>query len=201
MIREDLIMVCSHCGNDIAEGASWCQQCGASARLAAGVSQIPVEGAQRAAAAGPARTAGTPSFRFDSARWERTDWTAGIATFVVLVSLFLPWFGISVLGISGTADGLTAHGYLYLVLLVALAIMAYLVIYAGFEKLPFRLPVGHDQLMLGVTGVNFVLVLIAFLTKPTLTSWQYGAFIGLAAALVAVGSLASPAITRRRNAI
>ena len=176
-------MVCSHCGNDVAEDASWCQKCGT--RPTAGVS----------------RTAGAASFTFNAARWERTDWTAGIATIVVLISLFLPWFGVSVLGISGTADGLTVHGYLYLVLLVALAITAYLVLHAGFDELPFRLPVGHGQLMLGVTGLNFVLVLIAFLTKPALTSWQYGAFVGLAAALVAVASLASSAITQRRNAM
>src|SRR5215468_2251006 len=135
MIREDPIMVCSHCGNDSAEGSNWCQRCGT--RLATGAPQVTLENTQRPAAAGPVHTAGTPSFSFNSARWERTDWTAGIATFVVLISLFLPWFGVSILGISGTADGLTAHGYLYLVLLVALAIMAYLVIYAGFEKLPF----------------------------------------------------------------
>lgn len=206
-------MVCSHCGNDVAEGASWCQQCGT--RQTAGASPVTPGSAQHPAGAGPVHAgtgpvhvgtgpvhaAGTPSFRFNAGRWELTDRAAGIATIVVLISLFLPWFGVSVLGISGTADGLTVHGYLYLVLLVALAILAYLVVQAGFERLPFRLPVGHGQLMLSATGLNFVLVLIAFLTKPTLTSWQYGAFVGLAAALAAVFVLARPAIARRRSAI
>jgi hypothetical protein len=199
MIREDPIMVCSHCGNDIAEGSGWCQHCGT--RVAAGVSPVTLEGAQHPAGAGAVNTAGKPAFSFNAGRLERTDWTAGIATIVVLISLFLPWFGVSVLGISGTADGLTVHGYLYLVLLVALAITAYLVLQAGFEELPFRLPLGHGQLMLGVTGLNFLLVVIAFLSKPALTSWQYGAFIGLAAALVAVAPLASSAIPRHRNAM
>jgi hypothetical protein len=199
MIREDLVMVCSHCGNNIAEGANWCQQCGTL--QASGASPVTLESDQHRAASGPVETAGTPSFSFNAGRWERTDRAAGIATIVVLISLVLPWFGVSVLGISGTADGLTVHGYLYLVLLVALAILAYLVLHAGFEELPFRLPVGHGQLMLAATGLNFFLVLIAFLTKPTLTSWQYGAFVGLAGAVVAVASLARPAIARRRNAV
>lgn len=196
-------MVCSYCGSDIAEGRSWCQQCGTrqTAGQAASVSPIAPGGAQRPAGAAPVHAAGPASFNFDAGRWERTDRTAGIATIVVLISLFLPWFGVSVFGITGTADGLSVHGYLYLVVLVALAIAVYLVLQAGFEELPFRLPLGHGQRLLAATGLNFALVLIAFLSKPSLASWQYGAFIGLAAAIVAVAPLARSAFARRRNTI
>jgi hypothetical protein len=210
-------MVCSQCGNNVAEGSSWCPRCGAQQSAAtpgpAGPSPArsgparpsPARpGPVAAGTAGPRDSAryaapGAPAFRFDARRWTRVDRIAGIATVALLISLFLPWFGISVFGISGTVDGVSAHGYLYLVLLVALAIVAYLVVRAGYEELPFRLPLTHEQLLLAATAVNFVLVLIAFLTKPGLTAWRFGAFVGLAAAIVAFAPVAIPAIQSRRN--
>jgi hypothetical protein len=217
-------MVCSQCGNNIAEGSTWCPRCGAqqSAATPPPGPARPSSARPSPAPAGPGRpgpagagpvAAGTadprdtaryprsetPAFRFDARRWTRVDRIAGIATLALLISLFLPWFGVSIFGISGTADGVSAHGYLYLVLLVALAIMAYLVLRAGFEQLPFRLPLTHEQLLLAATAVNLVFVLLAFLTKPALTSWRFGAFVGLAAAIVAFAPVAIPAIQSRRN--
>jgi hypothetical protein len=139
------------------------------------------------------------AFSFDARRLARADRIAGIATIALMVTLFLPWFGVNVFGISATADGVTVHGYLYLVLIVALAIIAYLVLYAGFDELPVRLPLAHEQVLLAATGLNFVLVLLAFITKPSLSSWQYGAFAALAAALVAAAPLASSVVRARRN--
>jgi hypothetical protein len=133
-------------------------------------------------------------FRFDSSRWAPADRVACVATLVLFVSLFLPWFGVSLLGITATADGLTAHGYLYIVLLLALALLAYLVLRAGYETPPFRLPVSHERLLLAGTGLNLLLVLIAFLSKPALAGWQWGAFVGLAAALAAAAPVATPAL-------
>lgn len=139
------------------------------------------------------------AFSFEARRWTRADRIAGVATIALLVSLFLPWFGVNVFGISATADGVTVHGYLYIVLIVALAIIAYLVLYAGFDDMPVRLPLAHEQVLLAATGLNFLLVLLAFITKPSLSSWQYGAFAALAAALVAAAPLANSTIRARRN--
>jgi hypothetical protein len=212
-------MVCSQCSNTIAEGSTWCPRCGAQQSAA-----TPAPGSARPGAAGPgaARPAparsgpvaagtagpretarypasGAPAFRFDARRWTGVDRITGIATLALLISLFLPWFGVSVFGFSATVDGVAAHGYLYLVLLVALAIVAYLVLRAGFEQLPFRLPLTHEQLLLAATGVNLAFVLLAFLTKPGLAAWRFGAFVGLAAAIVACVPVAIPAIQSRRN--
>jgi hypothetical protein len=44
-----------------------------------------------------------------------------------------------------------------------------------------------------------VFVLLAFLTKPGLAAWRFGAFVGLAAAIVACAPVAIPAIQSRRN--
>jgi len=54
----------------------------------------------------------------------------GGASLVVLISLFLPWFGVSVLGESFSLSGTTAHGYLVIVVIVAVLMIAYLVLIA-----------------------------------------------------------------------
>jgi hypothetical protein len=95
-----------------------------------------------------------------------------------------------------TVDGLW-HVYMYITLIVSLAIMGYLALVAGMETLPFKLPASHAQLLLVATGLNFVLTFISFLTKPSGTSWQYGAYIGLIAAFVAVAPRVVPAIQER----
>jgi len=133
-----------------------------------------------------------PAFRLDASRWTRGDRTTGIGTLVLLISLFLPWYGVNVLGISAEVDGLTGHGYLYIVLIVSLAIIAYLGASAGFEELPARLPLSHRQRLLAASGLNAALVLLAFLFKPGLSGWRFGAFAGIVAALVALAPLVRP---------
>lgn len=195
-------MFCSQCGNDVANGAAACPRCGAPVHLAAGAPQpSPQPGGpgMPGAAHAPA-----PAFKFEVSRWTRADQIAGGATLLLFISLFLPWFGVS-LGALGdvSGSGLSAHGYLYLTLILSLAIFAYLVMVAGFERLPFALPLSHEQVLLGATGVNFVLVLIAFVFKPggfgaAGVGWRFGAFVGLIAAIAAVAPLAVPAIQARR---
>ncbi len=193
-------MLCSQCGNDVANGSATCPRCGAPVHVA--------PGAPPAAAGGPAagQNAGAPAaaFKFDATRWSRADQIAGGGTLVLFISLFLPWFGVS-LGAFGsaTADALTAHGYLYIVLILCLAIFAYLAMVAGFERLPVQLPLDREQLLLAATGINCVLVLIAFVFKPggygsVGVGWRFGAFVGLIAAIAAVAPLAMPAIQARR---
>jgi len=136
------------------------------------------------------------SFKFDVKRWSQTDRIVAIATFVLFVSLFLSWFRAGIYVYSVTVDGLW-HGYMYITLIVSLAVMGYLALVAGMETLPFKLPASHAQLLLVATGLNFVLTLISFLTKPSGTSWQYGAYIGLIAAFVAAAPRVVPAIQAR----
>ena len=65
-----------------------------------------------------------------------------------------------------TASGLSAHGYLYIVLILCLVVMALTLVRAAFATPPFRIPVGHELLVLAATAVNLLLVLIAFIFKP-----------------------------------
>jgi hypothetical protein len=65
------------------------------------------------------------------------------------------------------------------------------------DKLPFKLPLPHAQVLLFGTALNLLLTVISFLTKPSGTSWQYGAYIGLIAAVIAAAPRVIPAIQAR----
>lgn len=177
-------MFCTQCGTDVPAGTIACTGCGT--RLAA---QSP---------AGYAGQVTGPMLRLDPHRWTNGDRITGISTVLLLVSLFLPWYGVSFLGISAQADGLSGHGYLYLVLLLCLAILTYLGLRAGSDELPARLPFTHEQRLLAAAGLNAALVLLAFLIRPDGTGWRFGAFTGLLAALAALAPLVIPAVLTRR---
>jgi hypothetical protein len=146
-------------------------------------------------------------FNFDAARWTRSDKIAGVASLVVLIALFLPWFSGSIssdntLGLSassGSESGTAAHGWLWLVFVIVLLILGYLVCAAGFQVLPVKLPLRHDQVLLVAAGVNLLLVFVGFLFKPSTygiaglsIGWSIGAFLALIAAIVAVAALTPP---------
>jgi hypothetical protein len=151
------------------------------------------------AAATPASAGSMPAFKFDANRWNLADRITGVATFLLLISLFLSWFGVSVIGITITASGLSAHGYLYIVLIICILILAYLVLRAGWDELPFAANVPHITVMMAATIVNLVLVFIAFLVKPggSAVGWEYGAFLALIFAIVAAAPLAIPQLRAR----
>ena len=78
----------------------------------------PAVGAPAAAAAAappaPHRPAPpVPAYKFDAARWSLADRIAGVATIVLFISLFLPWFTVSIGFASGSVNGLW-HGWMYI---------------------------------------------------------------------------------------
>ena len=133
-----------------------------------------------------------------------------MASLVVLISLFLPWFSVTVslldanlAGVSpGSASesGMSAHGWLWFAFIISLVIVAYLILRAGYTALPFRLPLGHEQGLLAAAGLNLLLIFIAFMLKPGTgiagigVSWSFGAIMALVAAIAAV---ASPVLASR----
>ncbi len=187
-------MKCSQCGSDAATGAGTCGGCGAAIPTAAEAATLTQ--------AGPAL-----AFRFDAARWTTADRITGGATLVLFISLFLPWFSASAsfgnITSSSSVDAPTAHGYLYLVLLLALAMLGYLVLVAGLDNMS-ALPLRQEQILGAAAAVNLLLVLTGMLIMPgggsslVKVSWDFGAFIGLAAAVVAVVPLAA-ALLRARS--
>ena len=59
--------------------------------------------------------------------------------------------------------------------------------------------ISKDQLLVLMTGVNVALVVLGFLLKPAGFSWSWGAFLGLAAALVAFLPFGVPLIQAQRR--
>jgi hypothetical protein len=135
------------------------------------------------------------------AGWALGDKVIAGSVIVLAIALFLPWFSASVRigsgrALSGSADGTQVHGFLWIVLVLVLAILAVLVGRPYLGYLPFTLP-GLRQLLLIGTGLALLLTLIAFLAKPSggaslgitvSVSWSYGAILGLLAALAAFGA-------------
>ena len=205
---------CAQCQSEAADDATACPTCGAPlgasaatttaapavntpppAAAAPAVNTPPPAAAAPAAPAGSASTGSSvPAYKFDAARWSLADRIAGIASIVLFISLFLSWFGVSIIGITVTASGLSAHGYLYIVLILCILIVAYLVLRAGWDKLPISANVPHLTVMLVATLVNLVLVFIGFIFKPggPGVGWEFGAFVALIAAIVAAAPYAVP---------
>src|SRR5215471_2630395 len=181
-------MRCAQCNEVNAWTLAQCRSCGAP--LAASTGSSPGTGrrseAPPASHSAPAAPEASPAFAFDARRWTFADRVTGGASLVLLVSLFLPWFGTDGDFFNVSVDGMW-HGYMVIALILAVAILAFLVLRAGFVSLPPGFSVttaGH--LLAGTVGLNLLLAVISFATKPTATSWQYGAYVGLAAAIVAV---------------
>ena len=193
---------CPQCQSQAANDANHCASCGAALSATSTATQdAPTVSAPATAAAAPAGAGGAaasasavPAYKFDAARWSLADRIAGVATIVLFISLFLSWFGITVIGITVTASGVSAHGYLYLVMVISILIVAYLVLRAGWDVLPGGINLPHLTTMMAATLVNLVIVFIAFIFKPggSGVGWQFGAFLALIAAIVAAAPYAIP---------
>ena len=98
----------------------------------------------------------------------------GPASLVLLVSFWLPWYSFGPF----SADGVGAHSWLFIAVLDAIVLVLYFLITAfGVGDLAVPGAMSKDQLLAILTGVNLVLVVLAFLLKPTGFSWSYGAFL------------------------
>jgi hypothetical protein len=160
-------------------------------------------GASSAPSSSPSHRPASSSFSFDMKRWSQVERITSIASLVLFISLFLPWFTYNYGYGSVSVDGLW-HGWMYIVFILSLAIVVHFVLKAGMKVVPYKLPLPEMQLLLIATGVNAVLTIFAFLLKPggigfSGIGWGFGSFIGLIAALVAAFPTAVPAFQARRK--
>lgn len=204
-------MNCSRCGSEVSQDDDFCARCGTP--LVGYARQEDLPAAPPASTA--AQTGETTSYRFDASRWTPNDKIVGGATLFVLIALFLPWFnvnlaGLSSLDVTGTGNasvsGTTAHGWLWFVFVIGLIVLLYLLLVAGFRRLPIALPVKHERLLLAATGINLLLVVLAFLLKPgnggvtaVKIGWDFGAVIALLAAIAAVVQPARAGVAERKT--
>jgi hypothetical protein len=179
-------MSCIQCGYEIPHVFGTCPNCGRPAET------VPGRPGNRR----NARSVRRQPLRLDANRWTQNDRIAGAGSAILLISLFLPWFGITVFGTSVTEDGLTSHGYLSIVMITCLAILGYLVLRISPARPVLPPSRMHELLLLAATAVNFALVVTGFIATPGGASWapllsrQFGSFVGAAAALAAVAPLA-----------
>jgi hypothetical protein len=191
-IRPDTAF-CGSCGTPAdREPAGWSYPADGRSLPAASVSQFPrTPGDQYIPSAasgqhGPPPAAAPREFRLDLRRLSQPDQAVGGTSLVVLISLFLPWFGFSALGVSISVSGTTAHGYLVLAVITALLITGYLLLRSGWGEFPFPLPVAHETLLLAGTGGQFLLVQAGFLGVPLAgLGWEIGTYLAVAAAALA----------------
>jgi hypothetical protein len=122
----------------------------------------------------------------DLRRLRAGEWIAGLSGLVLLVALFLPWYG----GDAGTRTGWQSLGALDVVLaLVALAALAIPVVTA-IERVP-AVPLALQSLTTLVGLLAVLLVLIRVLNMPDwATGREWGLWVALAATIgVVVGAL------------
>jgi hypothetical protein len=125
-----------------------------------------------------------------------TERIVGPATFVLLVSFWLPWYSIGPF----SADGLSAHGWLFIAVLDSIVLVLYVLFVAfGQGDLAAQGRMSKEQLLALLTGVNLALVVLAFLLKPAGLHWSWGAFLAVAAAIVAFLPLGMPLIKAQRG--
>jgi hypothetical protein len=115
---------------------------------------------------------------------------------VLLISFWLPWYSIGPISV----DGLTAHGWLFIAVVDSFVLVLYVLIVAfGAGDLAAQGRMSKEELLRLIAGVNLALVVLGFLLKPTGLSWSWGAFLALAAAIVAFLPFGLPLIRARRR--
>jgi hypothetical protein len=95
---------------------------------------------------------------------------------------------------------LSVHGWLFIAVLNSIVLVLYVLITAfGVGDLAELSRMSKDQLLVLMTGVNVALVVLGFLLKPAGFSWSWGAFLALAAAIVAFLPFGVPLIQAQRR--
>lgn len=143
-----------------------------------------------------------PAFQFDLKRLTRVDQIVAGASLIAMISIWLPWYsvawGTDAFEAAGSASfsGTSLHGWLWLEFVVALLLIGYIVLRAGLPESKISLPIAHAPLLIIGTGLQLLLILIAFADIPYGNlgmGWGWAAFIGLLAALAAAAPVIVPA--------
>ena len=149
------------------------------------------------------RPAGTgPAFQLDLRRLTQVDRIVAGASLIAMISIWLPWYSVAwgsdAFESQGSASfsGTSLHGWLWLEFVVALLLIGYVVLRAGLPESRISLPIAHAPLLIIGTGLQLLLILIAFADIPYGNlgmGWGWAAFIGLLAALAAAAPVMLPA--------
>ena len=172
---------CSRCLIEVPLGTATCPKCGAAIMR-------PVMARPKPKRVGKSRQ------RLNEVN--RRDRVVGVATLVLLISFWLPWFSIGPF----SANGLRAHGWLFIAVVNSIVLVLYVLIVAfGVGDLADQGRLSKDQLLALLTGVNLALVVLGLLLKPIGYGWAWGAFVALVAAIVAFVPFGVPLVQAHRR--
>lgn len=144
----------------------------------------------------------TDTFHIEDVNLKRltvADIVAGAASLVLLISLFLPWYTVSVPGVTSTLSGTEIHRFLWLAVLLSVVVLTYLIMHAtvGLGSTPIN-KFGREPVLLSLSLVQLILVIVPFFDVPdTLiphvsVGFAYGAYVGLVAAIAALVTVIVP---------
>jgi hypothetical protein len=172
---------CSRCLVEVTPGTALCPKCGAAIRPHVTPRPAP-------------KRVGKSRERLNAL--DAKERVTGLATLALLVSLWLPWYSIGPF----SADGLSVHGWLFIVVLNSIVLVLYALVTAfGVGDLAAPGRMSKDQLLALMTGVNVALVVLGFLLKPAGFSWSWGALLAVAAAIVAFLPFGVPLFQAQRR--
>lgn len=172
---------CSRCLVEVPPGTALCPKCGAAIRPPTTVRPLP-------------KRVGKSRQRLNNLGAQ--DRIFGPATLILLAAFWLPWYSVGPF----TLDGLSVHGWLFIAVLSSIVLVLYMFITLfDVGDLAVQGRLSKDQLLSVLTGVNLVLVVLAFVLKPTGFNWSWGALLALAAAIVAFVPFGVPLMQARRR--
>jgi hypothetical protein len=172
---------CSRCLVEVNPGTALCPKCGAAIRPHVMPRPAP-------------KRVGKSRQRVNALNAK--DRVTGPASLALLVSFWLPWYSFGPLSVGG----LSVHGWLFIAVLDSIVLVLYVLITAfGVGDLAEQGRMSKEQLLALMTGVNVALVVLGFLLKPAGSSWSWGAFLALAAAIVAFLPYGVPYIQAQRR--
>ena len=126
--------------------------------------------------------------RVDWKTLDQLDRVVAITSAVTVISMFLPWYGASILGFSASVDGF-GSGYGLIGALLIVAAGAYLVIVRSGNAVPSS--IGPGVTVLGLSAIGALLVVIRWISLPSGGGgisgepFSYGPRVGLYLTLVA----------------
>jgi hypothetical protein len=175
------VPACSRCLIEVPLGTATCPKCGSAIRP-------PVIARPKPKPVGKSRQ------RIN--QLNRRDRVIGVATLVLLVSFWLPWYSVG----QSSGSGIHLHGWLFFAVVNSIVLLLYVVIVAfDVGDLADQGRLSKEQLLALLTGINLALVVLGVLLKPTGTSWSWGAFLALAAAIVAFVPFGVPLLQAQRR--
>ena len=150
---------------------------------------------------------------FRPSRWSTNDILIAVAALVLAGSVFAPWFKATI-GVNGyngqtlrgfliepkgTVTGIAVHRFLWVLVALALAQLAFLMAHYVPGRFAFA-PPSFRRLLIGLSALSVPIVLVACVLRPDTwkrvgpfppnfhltVDWSYGAGLALAAAVAAL---------------